>query len=119
MNEENKIFESELKVLEIMWEYQPITAKEISVIANDRIGWNKNTTYTIIKKLLQKGAIRRDEPNFLCTALVKKSDFQSVSIDNLISKLFDGNRAEFFRSFTNETFTDEEKEVLQSLLDIN
>ncbi|MFV0254897.1 MAG: BlaI/MecI/CopY family transcriptional regulator [Erysipelotrichaceae bacterium] len=117
MNEENRIYESELKVLEIIWEFQPITAKEISVIAHDRINWNKNTTYTIIKKLINKGAIRRDEPNFQCTSLVQKSDFQKVSIDNLISKLFDGDRSEFFKAFDKRELTADDKKVLQSLLD--
>ncbi len=62
----NKIFDSEIKVMEIVWENEPITAKQVSVIAAQTIGWNKNTTYTVIKKLEAKGFIKRDEPNFVC-----------------------------------------------------
>ena len=57
-----KLFDSEAKVMEIIWERGPLSAKEIRLIAADSIGWNKNTTYTVIKKLEAKGYIRRDEP---------------------------------------------------------
>ena len=52
---QEKLFDSELKVMEIIWEKGAISAKEISLIAADSIGWNKNTTYTVIKKLEAKG----------------------------------------------------------------
>ena len=54
-----KLFDSEAKVMEIIWARGAISAKEISLIAADTIGWNKNTTYTVIKKLETKGFIRR------------------------------------------------------------
>ena len=50
-----KLFDSEAKIMEIIWEKSPITAKEISLIAAETIGWNKNTTYTVIGKLEKKG----------------------------------------------------------------
>lgn len=77
-----KLFDSEAKVMEIIWAKGPLSAKEISLIAADSIGWNKNTTYTVIKKLEAKGFIRRDEPGFICTALVsrKKSRKQKRSL---------------------------------------
>ena len=71
-----KLFDSEAKVMEIIWEKGPLSAKEISLIASDSIGWNKNTTYTVIKKLEAKGFIRRDEPGFICTPLVTKEQMQ-------------------------------------------
>ena len=67
-----KVFGSEMKVMEIIWENEPVSAKEISLIAKDEIGWNKNTTYTVIKKLVEKGYIKRDEPGFMCTSLISK-----------------------------------------------
>ena len=56
-----KLFDSEAKIMEIIWERGPLSAKEISLIAADTIGWNKNTTYTVIKKLEAKGFLRRDD----------------------------------------------------------
>ena len=65
-----KLFDSEAKVMEIIWEKSPISAKDISLIAADTIGWNKNTTYTVIKKLEAKGFIRREDPGFICVDLI-------------------------------------------------
>jgi DNA-binding MarR family transcriptional regulator len=67
---QEKLFDSEAKVMEILWEKGAIPAKEVSLIAADTIGWNKNTTYTVIKKLESKGYITRhrskeDERNLL------------------------------------------------------
>jgi len=56
-----KLYDSEIKVMEIIWENEPISAKQISLIAAEQIGWNKNTTYTVIKKLESKGYIKREE----------------------------------------------------------
>ena len=55
-----KLFDSEAKVMEIIWNRGPLSAKEISLIAADSIGWNKNTTYTVIKKLESKGFTGRN-----------------------------------------------------------
>jgi len=50
-----KLYDSEIKVMEIIWENEPISAKQISLIAAEQIGWNKNTTYTVIKNLKARG----------------------------------------------------------------
>ena len=64
-----KLFDSEWKVMEVLWQENDRTAKEISLRLADSIGWNKNTTYTVIKKCIDKGAIERWEPNFICHAV--------------------------------------------------
>ena len=66
------LFESELKVMEILWEHQPVTAKQVSMIAAETVGWNKNTTYTMLKKLEAKGLLTRADPGFVCTATVSR-----------------------------------------------
>ena len=71
-----KLFDSEAKVMEIIWNRGPLSAKEISLIAADSIGWNKNTTYTVIKKLESKGFIKRTDPGFICTPLVSQEEMQ-------------------------------------------
>ena len=67
-----KIFDSELKLMSILWEKEPVSAKELSLIAAATLEWNKNTTYTVIKKLEAKGFIKRTEPNFICSSLVSR-----------------------------------------------
>ena len=68
-----KLFDSEWKVMEVLWRENDLTAKEISVRLAQSIGWNKNTTYTVLKKCIDKGAIERREPNFVCHAAITKA----------------------------------------------
>lgn len=86
-----KLFDSELKVMDVLWKNGDMTAKEISEILKDEIGWNVNTTYTVIKKCIKKGAIERSEPNFICSALITKSEAQQYETQELIGKLYDGS----------------------------
>ena len=67
-----KLFDSEWKVMEVLWQQNDQTAKEVSLHLAQSAGWNKNTTYTVIKKCIDKGAIERREPNFVCHALISK-----------------------------------------------
>ena len=91
-----KLFDSELKVMNILWKEGDRTAKQISDLLKAEIGWNMNTTYTVIKKCIAKGAIERREPNFLCHALIPKEAVQEAETDELIGKLFDGSADKLF-----------------------
>ena len=91
-----KLFDSELKVMDVLWKEGDRTAKQISDILKAEIGWNMNTTYTVIKKCIAKGAIERQEPNFLCHALIGKEAVQEAETDELIGKLFDGSADKLF-----------------------
>ena len=112
-----KLFDSELKIMDIVWEKEPVLAKEISLIAADTIGWNKNTTYTIIKKLIEKNAIARAEPNFVCTSLIKKEDVQKTETMNLIDKLYNGSKKAFFAAFIEENISEDELAELRKLIE--
>lgn len=85
-----KLFDSELKVMDVLWRDGDCTAKRISDVLKAEIGWSMNTTYTVIKKCITKGAIRRSEPNFLCHALLAKEEVQAAETEELVGKLFDG-----------------------------
>ncbi len=91
-----KLFDSELKVMGVLWKEGDTTAKKISDILKAEIGWNMNTTYTVIKKCIAKGAIERREPNFLCHALIQKEAVQEAETDELIGKLYDGSADKLF-----------------------
>mgnify|MGYP000780164789 CR=1 FL=1 len=79
-----KLFDSELKVMDVLWKEGDKTAKQISDILKEEIGWNMNTTYTLIKRCINKGAIQRSEPNFLCHALVQKQEVQEAQTNELM-----------------------------------
>lgn len=91
-----KLFDSELKVMDVLWREGDATAKQISNILADEVGWNMNTTYTLIKRCIKKGAIERSEPNFMCHALIPKEQVQEAETNELISKIYDGSADKLF-----------------------
>lgn len=97
MNEETvKLFDSELKVMSVLWKEGDLPAKYIADTLNKELGWNKNTTYTLIKRCMKKGAIVRSEPNFMCHALIPKEDVQEAETNELINKVYDGSADKLF-----------------------
>lgn len=98
---EIKLFDSELKVMDVLWKEGDTTAKKISDILKEQVGWNMNTTYTLIKRCIAKGAIERSEPNFLCRALINKEQVQEQETTELINKVFDGSADMLFASLLN------------------
>jgi len=93
---EIKLYDSELKVMDVLWKEGETTAKRISEILNEEIGWNRNTTYTLIKRCIEKGAIERSEPNFVCRALIPKEKVQEAETNELINKIYDGSADKLF-----------------------
>lgn len=97
MGEETiKLFDSELKVMGVLWNEGDVPAKHIADILNKELGWNKNTTYTLIKRCMKKGAIERTEPNFICHALIPKEEVQKAETNELIDKIYDGSADKLF-----------------------
>lgn len=93
-----KLFDSELKVMTVLWREGDCTAKHISDVLKKEIGWNMNTTYTLIKRCINKGAISRSEPNFMCHALISQEVIQEAETNELIDKVFDGSADKLFAS---------------------
>lgn len=87
---------AEIKVMGVLWREGDCTAKHISDVLADEVGWNINTTYTLIKRCIQKGAIERIEPKFVCRALVGKDEVAETETDDLIEKLYDGSADKLF-----------------------
>ena len=106
-----KLFDSELKVMEVLWEQGSRPARDIVDVLSARIGWNKNTTYTVIKKCIEKGAIEREEPNFLCKPLITKEEVAQSETEQLIDKMFGGSSELFFSSFLKNQGISEEDAV--------
>lgn len=93
-----KLFDSELKIMGVLWKEGDATAKHISDVLKEETGWNMNTTYTLIKRCIKKGAIERREPNFMCHALIPKEAVQEAETNELIDKIFDGSADKLFAS---------------------
>ena len=99
---EQKLFDSELRVMEHLWRDGDLTAGVLAKRLAEEIGWNRNTTYTVIKKLVNKGAVERLEPNFLCHALISKEEVQQQEAVSLMDKLFDGSPSLLVSAFLGE-----------------
>ena len=85
-----KLFDSELRVMEVLWDRGDASAKTIAQVLGAQVGWSKTTTYTVIKKCLDKGAIERSEPGFICRALISREEAQAYATDKLVDKLYGG-----------------------------
>jgi len=88
---EYKIFDSELKVLEILWEGGVLSAREIASRAAGQVGWSKTTTYTVLKKCVEKGLVERTEPGFQCRALASREEVQRQETRGLIDRMYGGS----------------------------
>lgn len=82
--------------MDVLWREGDATAKHISNVLGAEVGWNMNTTYTLIKRCIKKGAIERSEPNFMCHALIPKEQVQEAETDELINKIYDGSVDKLF-----------------------
>lgn len=94
-----RLHEGELNVMELLWSNKELAAKDISKIIKEYIGWEKNTTYTVIKRLIDKGAVERIEPGFICRAVINKRKVQQIETDALLVKLFNSSFSTFITEY--------------------
>ena len=117
MKDVPRLRDSELKIMNELWESGNMPARLLYRIMTAKIGWNKNTTYTMINQCVQKGFIERIEPNFVCKPLVTKEEIQRQRVFELIGKLFNDSKKVFFNAFLNEkNLTQEEIAELKDVV---
>jgi len=113
-----KVFDSELKAMEVLWKEGDLTAGQLAKILKEQTGWNRNTTYTVIKKLIDKKAVERQGENFLCRALITKEDVRQYEMAELIDKLFEGSEEVFLSAFlSGKTLPDEKRSRLKQIVE--
>ena len=86
-----KLFDSERRVMECLWDEGDLSAKEIAERLNKKVGWSKTTTYTIIRKCVEKEAVERKDPGFICHHLISRESVQEQETEDLIQRNFDGS----------------------------
>ncbi|MBR3415939.1 MAG: BlaI/MecI/CopY family transcriptional regulator [Clostridia bacterium] len=113
-----KLYDSEMKIMELIWEHEPVSAKELSLIAQDEIGWNKNTTYTVIKKAIGKGYVKREDPDFICTSLISKEEVRGIETRSLVDRLFGGSKKALFSALLeDEELTEKDIAELREMIE--
>ena len=95
--EEPKVFESEYRFCLILWEHQPVKSKELVRLCQEQLGWKPTTTYTVIKRLSERGILKNE--NTVVTALVSKEEVQASEIDNLVKSKFEDSLPAFVAAF--------------------
>ena len=94
------------------------SAKDIAEILNRQVGWSKTTTYTVIKKCINKGATGRSEPGFICRALISRKEVQEAETNELIDKMYDGSSDKLIAALLgSKRLTAEEIQSLKKLVE--
>lgn len=93
------LYESEMRIMECLWSNGETPAAALVPILEEQVGWNKNTTYTIIKKMIAKGYIERVEPKFVCRPLITREEVERTHTEDLVDKLYGGSNMSFLSAF--------------------
>ena len=111
-----KIFESEYRFCLIMWEHEPVTTSELVKLCQEQLGWKRTTTYTVIKRLGERGVLKTEDG--LVTSLISKEAAQAREINELVEAKFQGSLPAFIAAFTKrQDISNEELDEVQRMID--
>ena len=117
MREDIRLHEGELNIMELLWSHKVLPAKDIAKIIKEYIGWEKNTTYTVINRLIAKGAVTREDPGFFCRATITRKDVQQIEMEALLEKIFNGSLETFLAEYlSNQTLKPSEIRELERII---
>lgn len=111
-----KITEGESNIMQALWEHGPMPATDIVKIMNRDIGWNRNTTYTFINRLVGKQVIRREEPGFICTPVYTREQIGVFETRSLLNRMFGGSLRMMVTSFLDEQASKEEIDEVKKII---
>ena len=111
-----KIHEGEYRFCLIMWEHEPVTAVELVKLCQEQLGWKRTTTYTVIKRLSDRGVIKSE--NAIVSAIVSKEEAQLSELEELMDKKFEGSLPAFVAAFTkHQNISEAELDEVQRMID--
>ena len=111
-----KIFESEYRFCLILWEHEPIKSSELVNLCRERLGWKPTTTYTVIKRLSERGVLKNE--NTIVSSLVSKDEVQASEINEMVEKTFEGSLPAFIAAFTkHQNISEKELDEVQAMID--
>ena len=111
-----KIHEEEYRFCLILWEHEPVSAADLARLCADELGWKRTTTYTVIKRLGERGVLVNDSGTV--KSLVSKDDAQSYEIEALVEKKFEGSLPAFLAAFTKrQEISEDTLDALQAMID--
>ncbi|HEY5584590.1 MAG TPA: BlaI/MecI/CopY family transcriptional regulator [Ruminiclostridium sp.] len=95
--EQYKLFDAEYRFASLIWENEPINSTELVKLSLDKLGWKKSTTYTVLRKLCERGLLKNEDATV--SAIVKKEEAQKYESQTVIEKNFDGSLPQFLTAF--------------------
>ena len=111
-----KIFESEYRFCLILWEHEPIKSTDLMKLCKEKLEWSKTTTYTVIKRLSERGVIKNE--NAIVTSIVSKEEAQQSELEELMDKKFEGSLPAFIAAFgKRQALSDAEIEEIRKIID--
>ncbi len=109
-----KISDAEYPLMEYIWAHGRLQATDLTAFAGAEFDWKKNTTYTVLKRLIDRGAIRREDPGFYVVPLVSREEVQRAEVDSLMDRIFGGSVQAFMTAFLqSERLSQQEREELR------
>ena len=111
-----KVFESEYRFCLILWEHEPIKSSELVNLCKEQLGWKPTTTYTVIKRLSERGVLKNE--NTIVSSLVSKDEIQASQINEMVEKTFEGSLPAFIAAFTkHQKISEKEIDEVQRMID--
>ncbi|MBO5088840.1 MAG: BlaI/MecI/CopY family transcriptional regulator [Lachnospiraceae bacterium] len=111
-----KIYESEYRFCLILWKHEPVKSTELVKLCEEELGWKKATTYTVIKRLSERGVVKSE--NAVVTSLVSKEEAQMAEIDELVERTFEGSLPAFIAAFSkSKKLSSKEIDEIQKMID--
>lgn len=111
-----KVYESEYRFCLILWEHEPVKSKELVRLCQKQLGWKPTTTYTVIKRLSERGVLKNE--NTVVTSLVSKDQVQAAELDEFVEKTFEGSLPAFVAAFTkHQKISKDEIDAVQAMID--
>ena len=111
-----KVFESEYRFCLILWEHEPIKSSELVALCKEKLGWKPTTTYTVIKRLSERGVLKNE--NTVVSSLVSKDQVQAAELNEMVEKTFEGSLPAFIAAFTkHQRISEKEIDAVQAMID--
>jgi predicted transcriptional regulator len=111
-----KVFESEYRFCLILWEHEPVKSSELVNLCKEQLGWKPTTTYTVIKRLSERGVLKNE--NTIVSSLVSKDEIQASEINEMVEKTFEGSLPAFIAAFTkHQKISEKEIDEVQKMID--
>lgn len=111
-----KVFESEYRFCLILWEHEPVKSSELVNLCKEQLGWKPTTTYTVIKRLSERGVLKNE--NTIVSSLVSKDEIQASEINEMVEKTFEGSLPAFIAAFTkHQKISEREIDEVQKMID--